>query len=214
MTLFISFTTSALSVEDCGTKKPHAFNTNLIGHLDEESSMDLWSEKESKDLSFCIDELFGSSYENMKLALIESAREWMKYANVDFKIVENISCSNTLRNVLFKVVPVTRRAKYKARAFFPSSERRKIQINRRYTDLAQPELKQLILHELGHVLGFRHEHVHIDNTDDCAELEPFEPITDYDPLSIMHYKSCSLGGLRNYVLSDLDKLGAQLAYPF
>lgn len=205
---------SAWSLEDCGTEVSLNFSTQLIGHLDPSKNIDFWSKKEAQNLSFCVSDQFGTNFRRIQSVTKAAAEEWMRYANVDFKTSQITSCEKSQSTYLFKVVPVTRRSKYRARAFFPSSERRKVEINRRFERLGDLELKQLILHEFGHVLGFRHEHIHADNEEDCREVEEFTPITDYDPLSIMHYKSCSLGGLRNYVLSNLDKAGALSAYPF
>jgi len=202
------------SLEDCGTKESESFKTQLIGHLDPSKKLDLWTKKEAQNLSFCVSDKFGANFERIKSVTKAAAEEWMTYAHVDFKTNQIAACETSQSSFLFKVVPVTRRSKYRARAFFPSSQRRKVEINRRFDRLGDLELKQLILHEFGHVLGFRHEHIHVDNQDDCREAEEFAPITDYDPLSIMHYKNCTLGGLRNYVLSELDKAGAVVAYPF
>ena len=203
---------SAHSIEDCGTQEPQVGNERLISQINEEGLKDLWSIDEPQELSFCISNVFRSSYDHIKTITVLAAEEWMKHANVDFKIVDNMSCEDNPRDVLFRVVPTSRRVPFKARAFFPSSERRKIQINRKFTDISEADLKQLMLHELGHVLGFRHEHIHPAAGGECLELGDFEPITDYDPSSIMHYPNCDQG-LNNYVLSDLDKVGAGTAYP-
>ncbi len=176
----------------------------------------MWSVEQARDLSFCISEVFASNYETVESAVRHAALQWMEYGNFDFKLADDLSCDNNNRQVLFRIVPTARQAKFKARAFFPGSEphKRKIQINRRFADSAGSEMQRLMLHELGHVLGLRHEHIHLDAGGDCPELGEFDPVTDYDPASIMHYPSCGPKKLQNFVLSDLDKDGIASLYPF
>ena len=200
---------SSENIEDCGT---HSENRSIV-MINEENQKDLWSTEQARDLSFCISPVFRSSYEIVETATRAAATEWMKYGNFDFNLSDNLSCDNKTRKVLFQIVPTTRKAKFKARAFFPSSERRKIQINRRFANQDPREMKRLMLHELGHVLGIRHEHIHPDAGDDCLENGEFEAITAYDPYSIMHYPICGPKKLQNFVLSDLDKEGISILYP-
>jgi hypothetical protein len=209
--LFFSFQINAHSVQDCGTETDEN-SLRLIAQINTLGVQDLWSKEEAKLLSFCVSEKFQSAYEHMTKVTVQAAEEWMRHANVNFNVVENMSCEDNPREVLFKIVPTSRRARFKARAFFPDSQRRKIQVNRRFSDIPEHELLQLMLHEFGHVLGFRHEHIHPDAGGDCIETGEFEPLTAYDPSSIMHYPTCGKG-LNNFVLSDLDKIGASQAYP-
>ncbi len=183
--------------------------------INDQGERDLWPEEQAQELSFCVSEMFQSSYDGVEVAVRSAAKEWMSYGNFDFRLAEDLSCANRT-DVLFKIVPTSRHAKFKAKAFFPgyAEVRRKIQINRRYAKSNQTELKRLMLHELGHVLGLRHEHVHEEAGGDCLEGTPFESITDYDPSSIMHYPGCGPKKLTNLVLSDLDKEGVSLLYPF
>lgn len=77
----------------------------------------------------------------------------------------------------------------------------------------------LLRHELGHVLGFRHEHPFAPNQGNCGE-DPDDTFADltahqltaYDQLSVMHYPGCNgLPGM-DMTLSELDGVGARAAY--
>ncbi len=201
--------------EDCVTQTRDSQRSIVM--INDEGERDLWESEQAQDLSFCISDNFHSAFPHVEAAVREAATEWMQHGNFDFKLVDDLSCSNPKRTVLFDIRPTTRHAKFKARAFFPGYpvEKRRIQINRRFAKSGEAEFKRLMLHELGHVLGLRHEHIHEEAGDDCFnEADPFETITDYDPLSIMHYSNCGPKYLRNFVLSDLDKEGVSQLYPF
>ena len=47
-------------------------------------------------------------------------------------------------------------------------------------------------HELGHTLGFRHEHTRPE-AGTCFEDNNWRPLTPYDSASIMHYPQCNGG---------------------
>lgn len=68
-------------------------------------------------------------------------------------------------------------------------------------------------HELGHVLGFRHEHISADAALDCRGEAPdhMVALTPYDSTSVMHYL-CGDAGSKKLMISDLDSVGAQRVY--
>lgn len=76
----------------------------------------------------------------------------------------------------------------------------------------------LLRHELGHILGFRHEHPWAPNQGGCEELpdEPLETsgrrLTDYDQASVMHYIQCAGVPGVDVTISVLDGVGARSIY--
>jgi len=95
-----------------------------------------------------------------------------------------------------------------AAAFFPHDEP-----SRRFIDIDpsffRPELKSVTVgvlrHELGHTLGYRHEH--IENIPGCRnESGKWVRLTPYDRNSVMHYW-CGDGGNPLLELSKSDKEG-------
>ena len=60
-------------------------------------------------------------------------------------------------------------------------------------------------HELGHTLGFRHEHTRPE-AGVCFEDNNWRPLTPYDSDSIMHYPQCN-GTSSDLGFSPLDAQG-------
>lgn len=71
----------------------------------------------------------------------------------------------------------------------------------------------VLRHELGHVLGFRHEHIRSGAPPVCPgeALYGVIELTEYDPRSVMHY-FCGNRGTRDLKITDLDREGAQRVY--
>jgi hypothetical protein len=73
----------------------------------------------------------------------------------------------------------------------------------------------IMVHEIGHILGFRHEFARPTPPEVCKDpkLKTNETalgthaLTDYDPLSVMNYKRCSQVDVNLDSLSKLDQAG-------
>jgi hypothetical protein len=106
--------------------------------------------------------------------------------------------------------------KFIAAAFFPNDPpaRRLLIVDPTFFDPGlQFDQTGVFRHELGHVLGFRHEHIRSEAPPVC-QGEPLADtisLADYDPRSVMHY-FCGGVGTKELEITDLDILGAQRLY--
>lgn len=196
-------------------KKSH--NKLIVSTIGSKKTFDIWSKTERKRLTYCISDDFKDKKADVIEAMKVATEDWMDAAGVKFtyKKSEDDDCTPANTKVMFDVRPVNF-GKYLARAFFPSYERaqRNVLIDQSSFDYSFVAFSGFLRHELGHVLGFRHEHISPDGNGACKELPNFKPLTDYDRYSVMHYPQC--GGkndIENMILSDLDKEGASEVYP-
>jgi hypothetical protein len=73
------------------------------------------------------------------------------------------------------------------------------------------QLVGIMRHELGHTLGWRHEHTRPE-AGACFEDNDWRPLTGYDRFSVMHYPQCNGGGDWSLMLTHMDRNGAACAY--
>jgi hypothetical protein len=72
-------------------------------------------------------------------------------------------------------------------------------------------MKGVLTHELGHVLGLRHEHTRPE-AGKCFEDNNWRALTTYDAHSVMHYPQCNGLNTGDLVLTAEDKKGIALLY--
>lgn len=100
-----------------------------------------------------------------------------------------------------------------ARAFFPSYPKDLWRVEvfpDFFSDNLSFDQVGVMRHEIGHILGFRHEH--IGNIPGCfAEGGTYQPITPYTPNSVMHYM-CGNGGSFDLALRETDVEGYRCLY--
>src|SRR6185295_1526319 len=116
--------------------------------------------------------------------------------------------------VVFNVRQVTT-SQYLARSFFPSSSRRSREIlvsTSSFGNISPYSLAGVFRHELGHTIGFRHEHTRPE-AHACFEDNNWRALTAYDSASVMHYPQCNGSNRGDLVLTSLDKSGARSEYP-
>ena len=173
-----------------------------------------WDATTKKNLTYCIGAGFGANkqliVDAMKGATVNG---WEKLADVKFVHVpaQDATCTAANTNVVFDINLAPANVDYLARAFFPND----LRANRNVLVAAAAynttiTLTNILTHELGHTLGFRHEHIRAPG-DPCPEDTQFRPITAYDAVSTMHYPQC--GSPNNTLaLSQLDRSGVALVY--
>jgi len=179
-----------------------------------------WSATQKKNLTFCVSNSFGANKAAVVAAMAAATDNgWEKMADVDFKYVsaQDANCTATNTNVLFDVNPVNSNGQYLARAFFPNDGRaaRNVLVDITAFDPQQTggiPLANIMGHELGHTLGFRHEHVRPEaNAAQCAEDTEFRGVTAYDSASVMHYPQCN-GTSTTLAFTQRDREGVALIY--
>lgn len=131
--------------------------------------------------------------------------------NYDFdgiRTLEEFQAATSNKQLTFIVVYTDSGGQFIASAFFPNDtwEKRMLLVDRSYFDLSGGYTGRGVLrHELGHVLGYRHEHTRA--IPGCFfEDNNWQPLTPYDPKSVMHY-FCGGGGTFSLELTSSDRAG-------
>jgi serralysin len=177
---------------------------------------DRWSSSAAANLTYCIDKVgFGTRYNAVVSAMNSATAAWEGTARVNFVHASqyDASCGKT-SPVVFDVRQV-KTPQYLARAFFPSSSRssREVLISTSSFGNINPwTLTGVLRHELGHTIGFRHEHTRPDSGA-CFEDNNWRALTAYDSKSVMHYPQCNGTQNGDLVLTSLDSQGARALYP-
>lgn len=175
---------------------------------------DRWSNSQKVSLTYCVSTSFGGRYNQMVAEMSAAAGAWEAAGNVNFIHASAFDSScNASTGVVFDVRPVNSGA-YLARAFFPSSSRSQSNVLVDGSAFNNPgvSLTGVLRHELGHVLGFRHEHTRPE-AGQCFENNSWRELTSYDSASVMHYPQCNgTGSFTDLSLTPQDRDGTSLLY--
>jgi hypothetical protein len=186
---------------------------NRVGGQD-----DKWSASAAQNLTYCISSSsFGSRYSAVVSAMNTATSAWESATGGGVNFVHSSgndgNCTSRTSGVVFNVRQVST-SQYLARAFFPSSSRRSREIlisSSSFGNISPWTLAGVLRHELGHTIGFRHEHTRPE-AHACFEDNNWRALTAYDSKSVMHYPQCNGTQSGDLVLTSLDKSGASSVY--
>jgi hypothetical protein len=156
-------------------------------------------------------------YEIVKRNMEKATKEWESVCGIKFAHkpeLDNSPINPPPTGVIFSVRQLDAGGRFIASAFFPNDppERRRLLIDPSYFTTSFDQVG-VLRHELGHVIGCRHEHIRSGAPPECPDESTVDtfPFTAYDPKSVMHY-FCGGVGTRELAISELDKVGIQKLY--
>lgn len=175
----------------------------------------IWPAAQRNNLTYCVSNGFGSRKAAMVTAMGQATKSWSDRIGVTFRYVpaQDASCTSSNPNVLFNV-GLSSTGSFFGVSFFPNDTRSNRQLlvtSAAFTTTSGGrDLQGILRHETGHILGFRHEHIHIS----CTGEGPADSrqLTSYDVNSIMHYPQCRPSGTGGYRQTALDFSGAASLY--
>jgi serralysin len=211
--MYQSYVASAKAAESGLSTAEQGLIVNRVGGAD-----DRWSAATAANLTYCISSSsFGTRYSTVVNAMNSATAAWEGTARVNFVHSSSLdgSCSRTTAGVVFNVRLVNSGGQFLASAFFPSTSRsaREVQIDTTaFGSISPYTLTGILRHELGHTIGFRHEHTRPESGT-CFEDSNWRSLTTYDSASVMHYPQCNGSNRGDLVLTSRDNSGARALYP-
>src|SRR5215471_1376858 len=203
---------------------PPSFDANDIASISQplivnrvNGADDRWSAAAALNITFCVSSAsFGTRYAAVVAAMDAAAGAWEAAAHVNFvhSTAQDGNCTRNNASVVFDVRQVTGQP-FLARSFFPSSTRRNRELlidSSSFGTITPYTLAGIVRHELGHTLGFRHEHTRPEAGGVCFEDNSWRALTTYDSASVMHYPQCNGTNRGDLILTTRDRQGAAALY--
>lgn len=190
----------------------------IVLQLQEDLSFAIWNEQERGTLSYAVDaESFGDAYPAVSTAFAAAARDWEHLcADCGIRFIHRSELDASVsdehlstRDVGFIIRRVSRPG-FVAVAFYPHWP-----VAARVLEVSDPfftigwDPVGIFRHEIGHILGYRHEHVRGAACERTAH--DWKAIGEYDPDSVMQ-APCGRSVPRRFEFSEKDRAAHRTVY--
>jgi arachidonate 15-lipoxygenase len=194
---------------------PPPVPSELVGNRTPDGKMRRWTR--GSTLTYSVHRhTFDTELDYLRVvgAVAGAAAEWAAITGLRFVHRVELDAQGVLPPQVTFLVQQRELFSFIALAFFPGDapETRLLSIDPSWFSTRYDQTG-VLRHELGHVLGFRHEHLR-GAPAGCRNgevLGDLTPLTDYDPRSAMHYP-CGPLGTTGFQLTELDRQGARKVY--
>jgi hypothetical protein len=171
-----------------------------------------WPFPDSMSISYCISTDFGDNLAVVEAAMQVATASWSARVGIQYVYLagEDASCDANNTNVTFDVRPVSGGG-YAAVSFFPDTPRsaRSLLID---TSTLATGPNGVLRHQLGHILGFQHEHLWLDPACTSEDSRLSVKIANYDVDTVMHLPSCRSSEVGGTLPTQGDVVGAVTIY--
>ncbi len=185
----------------------HRAQANALTVRLNQGAPDTWTERR---LTYCISGDLGFKAPRIKEQLQRAAASWSEQVNISFVDLSDPNFHNcgSSTNVTFEVRQYTGAFNYYAVAFWPSEPRtsRKLMVGDLTNSLSDQQLDFVLRHELGHIMGFRHENIWTSCYPEPSQ--DAQRVTEQDDNSVMNDTRCKPLAPQ----STLDFVGAVRLY--
>lgn len=159
-----------------------------------------------------------AKYDEVVRLMAKATGDWERTCGCDFRHKPDLDDrpeSEGPAGAVFWVRYFDAQGAFLAAAFFPNDPRNRWHVLVDPSFFVQTTFDRtgIMRHELGHVLGFRHEHIRKGAPPACPgePLSDVMNLSDYDPQSVMHY-FCGGVGSKTLQITETDRSSAQKIY--
>jgi hypothetical protein len=202
-------------VANAQTEKPATVSPELLVNT-HNGEPDFYRDPSHRNLSYSVDRstFTADEYKMVVQNVDQAGKAWENACTecqVHFTHLSQFDQNPQSGQVNFIVRKHDSKGEYIAASFFPHDDqvRRILNVDPTYFNTTFDKVG-VFRHEMGHILGYRHEHIR--GIQGCYyEDKAWQPLTPYDPKSVMHY-FCGGGGSLQLQLTTLDQTGHRSLY--